>query len=162
MVEDIGPDIAISCLGTTMRIAGSQKAFRSVDHDLVTAFAKAAKMAGAKHFIAISSVGASAKSGSFYLRTKGEVEGILGGMGFDRLDLIRPGLLTGGSRPDSRLGESIATIFSPVTGLFMLGSLSRYHSTPSVKVAQAIAALVADGGQGSFIHENDSINAVAG
>jgi uncharacterized protein YbjT (DUF2867 family) len=162
IVSGLKPDVAISCLGTTMRAAGSRQAFRAVDNDLVLAFANAAHAAGARHMIAISSVGAAAKSGNFYLRTKGQVESALADIGFDRVDIIRPGLLTGGSRPDSRLGESLAAIIAPVTDLFMLASLSRYRSTPSDKVAKAISALVAENEQGKFIHENDSIAALAG
>jgi uncharacterized protein YbjT (DUF2867 family) len=162
MVSRVVPDVAISCLGTTMRVAGSQAAFRAVDFGTVLAFADAARAAGAKHMIAVSSVGASAKSGSFYLRTKGEVEGALSSIGFNRLDIIRPGLLTGGDRPESRPGESLGIMLAPLTDLLMLGSFSRYRSTPSAKVAKAIAALVALGGQGRFIHENDEINTLAG
>lgn len=162
MVSRVAPDVAISCLGTTMRIAGSQTAFRAVDFDTVLAFADAAHTAGAKHMIAVSSVGASAKSGSFYLRTKGEVEDALSSMGFNRLDIIRPGLLTGGDRPESRPGESLGIMLAPLTDLLMLGSLSRYRSTPSAKVAKAIAALVTCGGQGIFIHGNEEINTLFG
>ncbi len=162
MISSLSPDVAISCLGTTMRIAGSQAAFRAVDHDLVLAFATAARTAGAKQMIVVSSIGASRKSGSFYLRTKGEAEEAISHLGFERLDIIRPGLLTGGDRSDSRPGESLGIMLAPVTDLLMFGSLGRYRSTPSAKVAQAIAALVAGGGKGKFIHENDKINALAG
>jgi len=162
MISSLSPDVAISCLGTTMRIAGSQAAFRAVDHDLVLAFATAARAAGAKQMIAVSSVGASKKSGSFYLRTKGEVEEALSHLGFERLDIIRPGLLTGGERSDSRPGESLGIMFAPLTDMLMLGGFSRYRSTSSAKVAKAIAKLSECRGQGRFIHENDSINALAG
>jgi len=162
MIASLSPDVAISCLGTTMRIAGSQAAFRAVDHDLVLAFATAARAAGAKRMIAVSSVGASTKSGSFYLRTKGEVEEALSDLGFERLDIIRPGLLTGGVRSDSRSGESLGILFAPLTDMLMLGGFSRYRSTSSAKVAKAIAKLSECRGQGRFIHENDSINALAG
>ncbi len=158
----LNPGIAISCLGTTMRIAGSPEAFRAVDHDLVLAFAAAARAAGARHMVCVSSVGASPKSGNLYLRTKGEVEAALTDLGFERLDIIRPGLLTGGRRRDTRPGESLGIMLAPLTDLLMLGSLSRYRSTPSAKVARAIAALVSGVGEGRFIHENDEINALAG
>jgi uncharacterized protein YbjT (DUF2867 family) len=162
IVADLRPDIAISCLGTTIRTAGSQTAFRAVDHDLVIAFAKAAREAGAQQMISISSVGAAAKSGNFYLKTKGETEGALRAMDFARVDLIRPGLLTGGTRPDSRPGEAIGIMLSPLTDLLMFGPLARYRSTPSAKVAQAVVTLALCGGQGQFIHENDAIRALAG
>ena len=73
-VAAIKADVAISCLGTTMKIAGSKAAFRAVDFDLVAAFSQAAKQAGARHMIAVSSVGTSDKSANFYLKTKGEAE----------------------------------------------------------------------------------------
>jgi uncharacterized protein YbjT (DUF2867 family) len=162
MISGLNPDVAISCLGTTMRIAGSQAAFRAVDYDLVLAFATAARAAGAKHMIAVSSVGASTKSGSFYLRTKGEVEEALSDIGFERLDIIRPGLLTGGVRSDNRPGESVGIMIAPLTDMLMLGGFSRYRSTSSAKVANAIAKLRDCHGQGRFIHENDSIDTLAG
>jgi uncharacterized protein YbjT (DUF2867 family) len=161
-IADLRPDVAISCLGTTIRTAGSQAAFRAVDHDLIIAFATAARAAGAQQMISVSSVGAAAKSGNFYLKTKGETETALRAMNFARVDLIRPGLLTGGTRPDSRPGEAIGIMLSPITDLLMFGPLARYRSTPSAKVAQAIVTLALCGGQGQFIHENDAIRALAG
>jgi uncharacterized protein YbjT (DUF2867 family) len=162
MIAKLCPDVSISCLGTTMRIAGSREAFRKVDHDLVLSFAAAARKAGARHMIAVSSVGAMPASSSFYLRTKADVEQGLRTLKFERLDIIRPGLLTGGNRPDSRTGESIGMMLAPFTDLLMLGPLSKYRSTPSAKVARAIAALAGCAGQGVFIHENERINALAG
>ena len=88
----LGADVAISALGTTIRQAGSKAAFRAVDLDLVIAFARAAAAAGARRMVTISSVGADPASRNFYLRTKGEMEAALDGLGFDRLDVIRPGL----------------------------------------------------------------------
>jgi uncharacterized protein YbjT (DUF2867 family) len=162
LVADISADVAISCLGTTMRTAGSKAAFRAVDHDVVLAFAGAARKAGAKHFISVSSVGASASASNFYLKTKGEVEDSVCALGFDRVDILRPGLLTGGNRPDNRPGEAIGIMLSPLTDLLMLGPLAKYRSTPSAKVAQAVVSLALTGGQGKYIHENDAIRALAG
>ncbi len=161
-VAKLGCDVAISCLGTTMRLAGSQEAFRAVDHDLVLAFAKAARNSGARHMICVSSVGAMPASSSFYLRTKAATEESLRALEFDRLDILRPGLLTGGSRAQSRPGESIGIMLAPITDVLMFGPLSKYRSTPSVNVAKAIARLAGSEGHGQFIHENSSINALAG
>jgi uncharacterized protein YbjT (DUF2867 family) len=156
------PDVAISCLGTTMRTAGSKEAFRAVDFDLVVAVAKAARTAGARQMIAVSSVGASSKGSNFYLKTKGEAEDAMAALDFERLDLLRPGLLTGGERPEARPGESIGILLSPLTDLLMIGGLSRYRSIPSAKVAQAAVTLALGGGHGKHIHENDAIRALAG
>ncbi len=115
---------------------------------MVLAFANAARDSGVRHMISVSSVGAMPASSSYYLRTKAEAEQGLSALKFDRLDIIRPGLLTGGSRSDSRPGESLGILLAPFTDRLMLGPLSKYRSTPSLKVAKAIAALVTLGGQG--------------
>ena len=65
---------AYCCLGTTIKKAGSQAAFRKVDFEFVVNFARAAKRAGAKRFLVISSLGANASSPIFYSRVKGEME----------------------------------------------------------------------------------------
>jgi uncharacterized protein YbjT (DUF2867 family) len=155
------PGLLISCLGTTIRLAGSQAAFRAVDHDLVLAAARGARAGGTPHMIAVSSVGAAAKSGNFYLRTKGETEDDLAGLGFARLDLIRPGLLRGDRPGPQRLGEGLATIAAPFTDALLHGSFRRYRSISGDSVAAAIVALAGQGGFGVHIHENDAIRALA-
>jgi uncharacterized protein YbjT (DUF2867 family) len=162
IISGLKPEVAICCLGTTIKTAGSQSAFRAVDYDLVMAFAKAARMAGAQQMISVSSVGASANSNNFYLKTKGETEDSLRAMDFERVDILRPGLLTGGNRLESRPGESIGIMLSPFTDLLMFGPLAKFRSTPSAKVAQAIVTLALGGGHGKHIHENDAIRALAG
>ncbi|PKP95578.1 MAG: NAD-dependent dehydratase [Alphaproteobacteria bacterium HGW-Alphaproteobacteria-13] len=154
------PAVLISCLGTTIRQAGSQAAFRAVDQDLVLASARAARAAGTAHMIAVSSVGASARSANFYLRTKGEVEEGLRALGFERLDLLRPGLLTGARQGSPRLGEGLAMLAAPLTDALLHGSLRRYRSIPAAAVARAIVALAGRGETGVHIHENDAIRAL--
>lgn len=155
------PSVLISCLGTTIRQAGSQAAFRAVDHDLVLAAARGAKAGGTPHMIAVSSVGAATKSGNFYLRTKGETEDDLRALGFHRLDLIRPGLLRGDRPGPQRLGEGLATIAAPLTDALLHGSFRRYRSISGDSVAAAIVRLAGQGGSGVYIHENDAIHALA-
>ena len=155
------PAILISCLGTTIRQAGSQAAFRAVDHDLILAAARGARAGGASHMIVVSSVGASAKSSNFYLRTKGETEEGLRALGFDRLDIMRPGLLTGDREGPARLGEGIAMVAAPLADMLMRGSLRRYRSISAAAVAKAIVALAAEPGTGIFVHENDAMRRLA-
>lgn len=162
IVQDLKPQVVICTLGTTMKVAGSKAAFRAVDHDLVLDIANAARAVGAQQFICVSSVGASAQSANVYLQTKGDVEEALRVLDFDRLDILRPGLLTGGKRTESRLGESFASLISPFSDVLMLGRLTKYRSTPSDRVARAIVTLALGAGYGCFIHENDSISALSG
>jgi uncharacterized protein YbjT (DUF2867 family) len=100
---------AFCCLGTTIRKAGSQAAFRQVDHDHVVAFARAARDGGAAGFLLVSSVGADAQAGNFYLRVKGETEDSVAAIGFPGLDIMRPSLLLG-PRPERRPTEALAQV----------------------------------------------------
>ena len=85
--------VAVCCLGTTIGQAGSEAAFRRVDVDYVLSFARTAKAAQAQRFIVVSSAGADTQSKNFYLRTKGEMEEAVAGVGFTSLDILQPGPL---------------------------------------------------------------------
>ena len=82
-------------LGTTIKVAGSQAAFRAVDHDANLAVATAALAAGARRAGLVSAMGADANSKAFYGRVKGELEDALAQMPFDGLVIARPSLLVG-------------------------------------------------------------------
>ncbi|MCB1552708.1 MAG: NAD(P)H-binding protein [Xanthomonadales bacterium] len=154
------PDVFLCCLGTTLRRAGSRAAFAAVDHDLVMALAGSARTAGVRQAIVVSSVGASARSTSFYLRVKGDTERDLAALGFARLDLIQPGLLLG-PRDERRTGESLAQRVAPLTDLLMPGPLRRYRSIPAATVAAAMDALVGAAEPGRFVHRHDALRALA-
>jgi uncharacterized protein YbjT (DUF2867 family) len=156
-IANIKPDIASSCLGSTMKKAGSKEDYAAVDRDLVSAVAAAAKAAGAKQFISISSVMADSSASSFYLKTKGEAEDLLRAQKFDRLDIIRPGLLRGERVGDSRLAESLAIAASPIMDLLLHGKFRRYRSILASDVAEAIVALMGERTRGHYVHENDAV-----
>lgn len=88
-------DTAFCALGTTIKVAGSQAAFRAVDFDAVLAFAQAARTAGVRCFATVSALGANARSANFYSRVKGEAEQALAALGFESLVIARPSLLAG-------------------------------------------------------------------
>ena len=150
----------VSCLGTTIRTAGSPEAFIAVDRDLVLRTAQLAREHGARHAVLVSSVGASRQSGNFYLRVKGEVEDALARMGFERLDLVQPGLLLG-ERSERRPMERLMQALSPAGNLLMQGGLDRYRSIPAADVATAILRLLAQDAPGVFSHRYQSLHALA-
>lgn len=152
--------VAISALGTTIRAAGSQAAFRAVDHDAVLAFARAAQAAGARHFIVITAVGADAASGVFYSRVKGEVERDLAALGFDRLDIVQPGLIFG-ARAERRPVEALFQWLTPVLNPLLVGGLGKYGGIGADAVARAVAALCDRSEPGRFVHQNRGIAALA-
>lgn len=100
-------DTAFCCLGSTIKQAGSQEAFRAVDHDLVLAFARRARELGARHLVVISALGANPNSSVFYNRVKGETEQALKALDWPQLTIARPSLLLG-ARHEFRLGERLA------------------------------------------------------
>jgi uncharacterized protein YbjT (DUF2867 family) len=152
------PDVLVCALGTTWRNAGKDEAaFRAVDQDLVLACALAGLEAGARQMIHVSSVGANPQARSFYLRVKGDVEEALAKVGYDRLDILRPGLLRG-ARVESRPAERIAQVLSPVTDLLLHGGASRYRSVHADTLAEAILALSHIKTRGRFIHEHEAIH----
>lgn len=153
-------DAFVCCLGSTIRKAGSREAFLAVDRDLVLRLAAIARELGARQAIVVSSVGASAQSGNFYLRVKGETERELGELGFDRLDLLRPGLLLG-ERDESRPGEAIARALTPFTNPLLRGPLRRYRGIAARDVAAAAVALLGRDEPGRFAHENTDLVALA-
>ncbi len=100
-------DIAFCCLGTTIKQAGSQDAFKAVDLDMVLAFARRARELGARHLLVISAIGADPKSSTFYNRIKGKMELALRAQGWPQLTIARPSLLVG-SRTETRWVEQLA------------------------------------------------------
>lgn len=154
-------DVAISTLGTTIKQAGSREAFRAVDVDAVLGFARAAHAAGARHMLLVSSVGALPGARNFYMAMKGETERELGRVGFDRLDIIRPGLLRGDRGGEPRLGERIGIAISPLANLLLRGSLDRFAAIDAKLVATAMAALVGAEASGRHVHFNRDLGALA-
>ena len=152
MVADITPDIAISTLGTTIRAAGSQAAFAAIDHDAVVAFARAAKDAGARQFLMVSSVGAGGVS--FYLKVKGQAEASVRALGFDRVDIFRPGLLIGGRASDVRPVERLFAALSPLTNAVTPRMFDQYRAIAADDVAAAMTRVVDATPIGVFIHHN--------
>lgn len=125
------------CLGTTIKQAGSQQAFKMVDYNMVVDAALLAKQAGVAHFSVISAMSADAKSTVFYNRVKGECENALKQIGFSRLSIFRPSLLTG-PRHEFRLGEKIAQAVLPLFEWMLMGSWKNYKSISTHVVARAM------------------------
>ena len=152
----------VIALGTTWRAAGQDEdAFRAIDQRLVLACAQAAKGAGIKRCIAVSSIGASFSSKTFYLRVKGEVEDALNKLRFERLDILRPGLLRGSRGGERRSGERLAILASPLTDALLHGEMRKYRSVKASTVADAILHFAAQKPRGRFIHEHDAIRRAA-
>lgn len=138
-------------LGTTIKTAGSQAAFRAIDLDAVVAVARAARAAGATRLGVVSAMGADAGSGVFYNRTKGEMEQAVGGLGYATLVLARPSLLAGDraalnqpARAGERVGLWLSRLLAPVIP-------ANYLPIPARRVAASLVAAVRDGPAGQRV-----------
>jgi uncharacterized protein YbjT (DUF2867 family) len=108
-------------LGTTIKVAGSEQAFRRVDHDYVVSVARAARARGARRLALVSAVGADASSRIFYNRVKGETQADVVALGYDSVVIAQPSLLTGDREAlgqPARAGEVwVSRLLGPIAGL---------------------------------------------
>tara|TARA_B100000767_G_scaffold8843_1_gene8685 strand:+ start:320 stop:961 length:642 start_codon:yes stop_codon:yes gene_type:complete len=121
-------DHVFICLGTTIKIAGSQEQFRQVDFEYCLGVAKKASASGAKTISLISSIGADSSSKNFYLKTKGELEEAIQKLGFTSVNIFRPSFLIGnGGRPRTMLENAVMKI-AKIMDVFFIGSARKYRS----------------------------------
>ncbi|MCC3215242.1 MULTISPECIES: NAD(P)H-binding protein [Chryseobacterium] len=100
-------DVAFSCLGTTLKDAGSKEAQKKVDFDYQYEFAKAAKENEVEDYILVSAYGANPQSKIFYSKMKGELEEAVKQLHFNKITIFKPGML---ERKDSeRTGEVLGS-----------------------------------------------------
>lgn len=156
--SNINADDVYCCLGTTIKKAGSQEAFRQVDFSLVVTVAELMRKQGGEQFLVISSMGADKNSSVFYSRIKGEMEEALKEIGYPCLHIIRPSLLLG-PREEFRLAEKIGELLAPILKPFMLGSVKKYRPVQAESVAQFMVKVAHEGSvSGVHIHESDLIS----
>jgi uncharacterized protein YbjT (DUF2867 family) len=148
-------DAVICALGTTMKAAGSEDAFRRVDHDYPLAVARQARAQGTPTYVLNSATGADARSRFFYHRVKGELELALAQLGFASLTYARPGLI-GGKRNERRPAERAA-----IAALTVLGPLlpRRWRLCPAQTIAQAMLDAAVHAPRGVHVLPAESLTA---
>lgn len=110
-------DAVVCTLGTTRRIAGSRERFAAIDRDLPVRIAQLARAAGATRFALNSSLGASSRSASFYLRTKGEAEDAIARLDYSGYAIVRPALIDSDraeSRPVEAASLALLSVLRPL------------------------------------------------
>ena len=127
-------DVLFSCLGTTLKAAGSKEAQWKIDYDYQYRFAEAARENQVNNYVLVSASMASARSKVFYSRMKGELEDAVKALGFSRLTIFKPPLLV---RKDSdRKGELIG--FRIIRFFNKLGLLRSQKPLPTEVLAKAM------------------------
>lgn len=128
-------DVLFSCLGTTLKAAGTKANQWHIDYEIPVKFAEVAKANGVNRTVLLSAYGASAKSNVFYSRVKGMLEDHIAGLGFDQYIIFRPGILM---RKDSdRAGESIT--IGVLGFLNRLGLARKFRPLPTAILAEKLA-----------------------
>ena len=151
--EPVAAEDIFCCLGTTIKKAGSQEAFRRVDYNYPLQLAQLQYRGGSQQFLLVSAMGADAKSSIFYSRVKGELEHALQSIGYKSLHIFRPSFIAG-PRKESRTGEKIGlAIFSILSPLF-IGSLKKYAPIQAEHIARAMLRTAQKNEQGTKVYDS--------
>jgi uncharacterized protein YbjT (DUF2867 family) len=146
-------DAVVCTLGTTIADAGSQAAFRRVDHDYPLQVATLARRHGASAHALNSAMGANARSSIFYNRVKGDLEDALSALGYPSLVLVRPGLIDG-ERERPRAGEGRALAVSRLLRPLLP---PKWRPSRAERIADALVQAVLDPPPGRSIVEADRL-----
>jgi uncharacterized protein YbjT (DUF2867 family) len=151
--EPVAAEDIFCCLGTTIKKAGSQEAFRRVDYNYPLQLAQLQYRGGSQQFLLVSAMGADAKSSIFYSRVKGELEHALQSIGYKSLHIFRPSFIAG-PRKESRTGEKIGlAIFSILSPLF-IGPLKKYAPIQAEHIARAMLRTAQKNEQGTKVYDS--------
>ena len=148
-------------LGTTIKVAGSEAAFRHVDFDFVVKTALAAKGGGAKRLAVVSAIGADPKSRIFYNRVKGEMEAAVANLGYESVVIAEPSLLLGDRAAlgqPARSGESWAQRLAAPLGWLVPRDV---RPIPAAAVAAALVAGMLDARPGVLLLRSGAMQASA-
>lgn len=149
-------DDVYCCLGTTMRQAGSKKAFYTVDYLYVVKLAALTAGNFAVQLLVVSAMGADEKSRVYYNRVKGEMEEAVRQTPFRAVHLFRPSLLLG-ERSEQRLGERVGAVLLRALRPVLLGPLRRYRAVEAATVARAMLCAATQDTIGIQVHTSDAI-----
>jgi uncharacterized protein YbjT (DUF2867 family) len=150
----VGDDL-FCALGTTLKKAGSKEAQYRIDCLYPYEIGRIAKQNGVGSYLLVSSVGADANSTNFYLRTKGDLEKRIEGLGFERFVAARPSFLLG-DRTEFRLGEKIGIVLALALAPIIP---KRYRGVQAATVAKALMEAANGNLRGTHFLENAELNA---
>ena len=146
-------DVAFSCLGTTLAVAGSKEAQWRVDYDYQYAFAQQCKANGVPTFVLVSAAGATAQSKLFYNRMKGQLEDAVKALGFPSLLIFQPSVLI---RSNSDRGAENFSV-KAIHFLNKIGLFKRYRPMPTEILAEKILSAIHNSPKGTFTFVLDKI-----
>jgi len=158
--DKISGHAIFSCLGTTNNKTPDKDIYRKIDHDYPVKLAQLGLKNGVKQFHLASSLGADAKSSTFYLKLKGETEEDIEKVGLKTVHIYQPSFITG-DRKEHRLSEKILIPIMKLIDPLLFGSFKKYRSIPAQTIAMAMFKESITNEEGLFIHPSDNIKQIA-
>jgi uncharacterized protein YbjT (DUF2867 family) len=153
--EKLKADVYFCAIGTTIKKAGSQAAFKEVDLKIPVKIAQLAQALSVPSLVIVSSIGANKASSNFYLRTKGEMEESVRKTYTGNLKFVRPSLLMG-HRDEFRFGEKSAIVSMKLFGWLFAGSLRKYKGIDARDVARTMIEISGHAPE-KLIYESDEL-----
>ena len=151
--DQLRGDVLFSCMGTTIKAAGSQEAQWKVDYTYQYDAAKVAKTNGVPTYILVSAIGANPKAKVFYTRMKGELDEAVQKLGFEGCFILRPPSLI--RKGTDRFGEKAGIV--AIRAFNAIGLMRNYTPMPTEAVAAAMIRLAKSGRKGVEIIESQDI-----
>jgi uncharacterized protein YbjT (DUF2867 family) len=146
-------DVWFSCLGTTLKAAGSKERHWHIDYEIPVKFAHIAKRNGVSSVVLLSSYGALSASNVSYLKIKGQLEDEIGSLSFNRYVIFRPGLLL--RKDTDRFGEEVsASLLNFMNGL---GLFRKFRPMPTATLAEKMSKAPKVLKAGKYVIERDEI-----
>ena len=147
------------CLGTTMKKAGSQDAFKKVDFEYTCNVARIASANGAEQLLIVTSLGADPGSRIFYSRVKGNVEEAVANLRFRGVHIFRPSMLLG-HRDEFRIEDHLVAPLAKLFSFAMIGRWKKFRAIEAGTVARAMISVAKQNLTGVNVFESDQIQAV--
>lgn len=152
-----GSHTVFCAIGTTQqRVNNNREAYRKVDYDIAVNAARFCKQTGCNQYLLVSSVGANAKSGTFYLRLKGEIEAAVEAKKLPSVSIFRPSFLLG-NRTEKRTGEKLGQVMMQTFSFMIPG---KYKPVESEEVANAMLQAAKKEAPGFAVYEYKDIKAL--
>ncbi len=161
LLMPVHADAFISCLGTTIKKAGSKTAFEAIDRHLPVHIATALQKNGCKTVAVVSSMGTSKNALVFYSKVKWKMEEDMHLIGFQSVHIMRPSIIDG-KRNEHRAGERFFLKFTKLMHPLMFGSLKHFKAIEAATIAKALVRCIHQPAQGHFVYLSDDIKQMAG
>ncbi len=155
----IKADDVYCCLGSTIKKAGSQDAFRKIDFGYSYGIAKIAVENGAEQFLVVTAIGSSIKSPVFYSRVKGDLEEAVSNLGFKGVHIFRPSFLVG-VRKEKRPAEDLLIDLGRKAAFSMVGPFRKYRPITGEVIAAAMIYTAGQEAEGVTIYESGRIQEI--